>query len=132
MTVFVDTSALLAVLDAKEQNHVHAGITWERLITNDEELVCTNYVLVEAFALVQSRLGMEAARTLHEDIVPALRVEWLDAQDHDAGVKAMLIADRRQLSLVDCSSFETMRRLGISTAFTFDRHFAEQGFVCIP
>jgi predicted nucleic acid-binding protein len=75
---------------------------------------------------------MEAARTLHEDIVPALGVEWLDAQDHDAGVKAMLIADRRQLSLVDCSSFETMRRLGISTAFTFDRHFAEQGFVCIP
>jgi len=39
-----------------------------------------------------------------------------------------LTAARRQLSLVDCISFEVMRRRGIKTAFTFDDHFAEQGF----
>jgi len=33
---------------------------------------------------------------------------------------------------VDCISFEVMRGLGITTAFTFDRHFAEMGFEVLP
>jgi predicted nucleic acid-binding protein len=36
------------------------------------------------------------------------------------------------LSLVDCTSFQVMRQLGIDTAFAFDEHFAEQHFTCIP
>lgn len=44
----------------------------------------------------------------------------------------VLTANRRQLSLVDCSAFETMRRLDIETVFTFDEHFREQGFNVIP
>jgi predicted nucleic acid-binding protein len=34
----------------------------------------------------------------------------------------------RDLSLVDCVSFEIMRDLGIATTFSFDDHFAQQGF----
>jgi predicted nucleic acid-binding protein len=44
----------------------------------------------------------------------------------------MLAAVRKKLSLVDCVSFETMRVLKVTTAFTFDRHFKEQGFICLP
>ena len=49
-------------------------------------------------------------------------------------VKALKIIalSRRKLSLVDCISFEIMRNSGIKTIFTFDSHFAEQGFHCIP
>ena len=39
---------------------------------------------------------------------------------------------RRQLSLVDCISFDVMHRHGIRWAFAFDSHFKEQGFVCPP
>ena len=39
---------------------------------------------------------------------------------------------RRQLSLVDCASFDIMRRLGLRDVFAFDPHFAEQGFRCLP
>jgi predicted nucleic acid-binding protein len=41
-------------------------------------------------------------------------------------------ANRRQLSLVDYTGFETMRHLGIEKVFTFDEHFREQGFELIP
>jgi len=132
MSVFVDTSALLAVLDAHEQNHLAAKAQWVALISRDEELVCTNYILVETFALTQNRLGMDAVRTLQEAVVPLLRIEWIGMHSHAHSVAALLTADRRQLSLVDCASFEAMRRLGIMTAFTFDRHFAEQGFQIMP
>lgn len=56
----------------------------------------------------------------------------LDAAIHDAAVSALLVASRRQLSLVDCVSFETMRRLAIQNTFALDPHFAEQGFTLIP
>ncbi len=36
------------------------------------------------------------------------------------------------LSLVDCCSFESMRRRGIRTAFAYDAHFAQQGFELLP
>jgi predicted nucleic acid-binding protein len=46
--------------------------------------------------------------------------------------RAFIAADRRGLSLVDLSSFETMRRLGIRSVFTFDRHFRQYGFEILP
>ena len=49
MTVFVDTSALFAVLDADDRYHARARELWEQLIATAEELVCTNYVLIETF-----------------------------------------------------------------------------------
>jgi uncharacterized protein len=84
--------------------------------------------LVEAFALVQHRLGLEAVRTLQEDLLPLVRVHWVSEADHRAGVTALLTANRRQLSLVDCVSFLVMRQLTLKTAFAFDRDFNEQGF----
>lgn len=83
---------------------------------------------METFALVQHRLGMEAVRSLEEDILPLVRVYWVNEADHRAGVTALLTAGRRQLSLVDCISFVIMRQLNLKTAFTFDRDFQAQGF----
>ena len=70
MSVFLDTSALLAVLDADDLHHAKAREVWADRIGRAENLVCTNYVLVETIALVQHRLGMEAVRSLVEDILP--------------------------------------------------------------
>jgi len=132
MSIFVDTSALYAILDADDENHTRAKLLWRDLVTQEARLVCSNYVLVETFALVQHRLGIEAVRTLQDDILPVLHVEWVDELTHRVGVTAVLSAARRRLSLVDCISFEVMRLRGMKTAFTFDPHFGEQGFECIP
>lgn len=70
MTVFLDTSAVLAVLDADDQFHAPARDVWNDLVERAETMVCTSYVLVETFALVQSRLGMDAVRVLVDDILP--------------------------------------------------------------
>ena len=128
MSVFVDTSALLAVLDADDREHVRARRAWERLVAGGESLLSSSYVLVETSALAQRRLGMDAVRALHEDVCPILAIEWVDEAVHRAGVEAMLAQGRRRLSLVDCVSFEVMRRSGVVRAFCFDPHFTEAGF----
>ena len=132
MKVFVDTSALLAILDADDRGHQRTAQAWKDLLADERDLVTSSYVLVEAFALVQSRLGVDATRALDQDLLPAVSVIWLEPEAHRAAVGALLTAGRRQLSLVDCASFEVMRRHGITTALTLDSHFAEQGFEVLP
>jgi len=131
MNCFVDTSALYAVLDRDDDNHTRARGAWGELLGENAALVTTNYVLVESFALVQHRLGLGAVRTLHDDVCPVLRVEWVDGAAHQAGVSGLLSANRRDLSLVDCVSFHMMRRMGVKDVFAFDKHFVEQGFTCV-
>lgn len=128
MSVFIDTSALLAILDADDEHHKKAKDIWIRLISEEETIICSNYVLVETFALVQNRLGLKAIRTLQEDILPMITVEWVDETIHQAGVAGVLTAMRKKLSLVDCISFDIMRKLGIKKVFVYDPHFKEQGF----
>jgi predicted nucleic acid-binding protein len=71
-------------------------------------------------------------RTLHEDIVPLLEVEFCDEEAHRAAMEAVLAAARRKLSLVDCLSFLMIRRRAVRHVFCFDAHFAEQGFDTTP
>lgn len=131
MTAFIDTSAFFAILDGDDHNHAAAGRIWKTLLEQSTVLVCSNYILIECFALLQRRLGLEAARVFQSDVVGVLQVRWVDEELHAAGVAALLTAGRRQLSLVDCVSFELMRRLGLTTAFAFDQDFADQGFSCL-
>ena len=132
MSTFIDTSALLAVLDADDAHHARAARVWADLVGSSEDLVATTYVLVETCALAQSRLGLGATQLLNDDVVPVLRVTWVDETLHRTAMAALLTAHRRDLSLVDCVSFEVMRRLGVERAFAFDRHFRQQGFGLLP
>lgn len=128
MIIFVDTSAILALINERDRDHESAQIAWEGFSQLGEILVSNNYVLVESLALLQNRLCMDAVALFQTDIVPCLQVEWVDAEQHTNAVNNVISANRRNLSLVDCASFETMRRLGIRVVFAFDPHFAEQGF----
>lgn len=132
MTVFVDTSALIALLDASEAKHPACAREWKRLLAKDAQLITTSYVIVETCAVAQRRLGMDAVRSLTTDFLPLLAVDWIDEPVHAAGHAAMLTANRKDLSLVDCASFEIMRRRDVATAFALDRDFADQGFSVVP
>jgi predicted nucleic acid-binding protein len=132
MITFVDTSALYAVLDADDAYHQPARQSWIELLNEDADLFCSNYVILETVALVQSRLGIEAVRLFQEAVLPVIRIEWVNETIHQAGVAALLTAGRRDLSLVDCVSFNVMRRSRTRRVFAFDKHFVEQGFDVIP
>lgn len=130
--IFVDTSALYAVLDRDDHNHRAARDQWTDLLSGKDTLLVTNYILVESAALVQHRLGMEALRSLCDDVFPVLEVHWITESDHTHALHATLSANQRRLSLVDCSSFHVMRKRGVRTAFTFDPHFRAQEFAVFP
>lgn len=126
--VFVDTSGLYAFLDADDRYHNRAAQMWDRLHREYRALTSHNYVIVETVALVQRRLGPAAVQALARDVVPLLDVAWVDEGLHAAALTALLASERRDISLVDRTSFEFMRQRGIRDALTFDKHFVDQGF----
>ncbi|MCJ7612195.1 MAG: PIN domain-containing protein [Candidatus Aminicenantes bacterium] len=132
MKTFIDTSALYALLDRDDDNHKTAKAAWTKILRAENILVTSNYVLIETFALLQNRLGVVAVRAFQEDIVPILNIEFINPEVHQSGTAALLAASKRNLSLVDCISFEIMRALGIKTVFAFDAHFKDVGFQAIP
>ena len=100
---FVDTSAIFAILDADDQHHAVAKAAWIELLQSENVLLTSNYILVEACALLQNRLGLAAVRTFNDDIVPLMDVRWIDAAVHKAAESAHRSLARRNLSLVDCT-----------------------------
>ena len=129
--VFVDTSALYALVDGNDDCHAAAASVWHRLLAGVEEgtaVGVTHYgVVVESTALVQRRLGTAATVKLH-DLLAALSIEWVDESLHTRAVAAMLAARHRRVSLVDWTSFESMRARGIDYALAFDSDFDDRGF----
>ena len=132
MNIFIDTPAFLAVLNANDRFHQPARNAWSDIITSGSALFTSNYVILETTALLQHRFGIEALRLFEGELLPVVEIAWVDEAIHKQGMSALLAANRRDLSLVDCTSFEMMRQRGLDRAFTFDPHFNEQGFEVIP
>lgn len=125
MRVFVDTSALYAVLAEDDVHHAEAARSFAWLLRHGE-LVTHNYVHLEAEHLVRRRLGPVAASTLIDRLLPGLTTIWVDEGIHRAAIEGRRAGGRA--SLVDHVSFVVMRAAGLTTALAFDRDFEDQGF----
>ena len=55
-TTFVDTAALIAVLNRNDQFHNLADLQWKKLLHSKQNLMTTNYIMVETISLIQNRL----------------------------------------------------------------------------
>ncbi len=126
MKVFVDTSALLAILDGDDPNHESATGMLKAALQEGEAFT-HNYVHGEAEQLVRRRLGSAPAARLFDEVLPAIETHWVDEETHGEAVTA-LIGKGRASSLVDQVSFAVMRKLGSKTAIAFDADFNRAGY----
>ncbi len=126
--VFVDTSAVLALMNPKDEQHVSARRAFEILGAQRADLLTTSLVLVETYALLGRRLGLAAVRAFRADLAPLCETAWVDEPTFESGLDLLLARKKRDLSLVDAVSFLVMRQRGLDQAFAFDPHFEEEGF----
>ena len=128
-TVFVDTSAFLAALDTGDKYHSEAEKRWFALSKSPSELWTTDYVRLESWSLIQRRLGAEAVMSFQDDWLPLCKIHEVGRDGFERAAAQWRIAHRRNLSLVDLTSFDAMRQLAIRTALAFDQHFQEMGYL---
>jgi predicted nucleic acid-binding protein len=125
--IFIDTGAFLALHRESDQHHAEAVRFWPTL---DPPLVTSNHVLDE-FATRMGRLAgfrLAADSVTHICSSPTIDVLQSTRDDEIAAILWMRKYADQAISFTDCVSFALMRRHGIRTAFTFDRHFRMAGF----
>ena len=128
MNVFADTSGLFALLVQNDHMHIRAGANFAYFAAHHAQILTSSFVLVETTALLQRRIGLAPVHDFQSKILPLLEVTWVDSQWYGKAVQRLLAKAQRNISLVDCLSFEIMEARDISVAFAFDRHFEENGF----
>jgi predicted nucleic acid-binding protein len=133
MTTFVDSSAFYALIDEGDPMHERALAWLDDVATSQPEQLRTHsYVVTEAIALINARLGTAAVRMLIDDVLPACEVRFVDEDLHQRATIAYLASLNRRVSFVDRTSFELMRTERIDRAFAFDPDFRDEGFETVP
>lgn len=126
--IFADTSGFIALMDADDVFHPLAAKAWQGYLEQQCVISTSDYVRLETWALIQRRLGAQAALDFADLILPACSILHIEENAFSASVNEWRLARRRNLSLVDVTSFHLMRDRQIMEAFSFDKHFAEEGF----
>lgn len=126
--IYIDTSAFYALMDRADLYHESAKALWPSLLEDPIRLFTSSYVVSETMALIQHRLGFEAADLWYKDILGVLSICWVDRATHRRAYELWLGLGRRQCSLVECASYVVMHQNQIEKAFSFKRNFADQGF----
>lgn len=121
--VLWDSSAILALLDADDADHERAAATARRIASERSPSFITNYIEVEAHALLLRKLGRTLAREwLLTGSLPVIRAL---PEEEDRAREIVARHSDKDWSLCDAISFAVLDMRGMRRAFTFDRHFLQ-------
>jgi predicted nucleic acid-binding protein len=137
LLIFVDSSALKASYDTKDDYHARADELMRKIEARETEItgfVTTDYVLDEAVTLTRFAHSHAKAVELASAAMASkfMRVVYSDEGLFPDAVQIFKSHPDKEWSLTDCLSFAAMRKQEIKTAFTFDAHFKQAGFAIIP
>jgi predicted nucleic acid-binding protein len=131
MRAAVDTGALLALANPRDQYHEAAVRIARSLVGKGATLVGTTLVLAELHGHLLRWRPPEAAREVLRAVTLDRAYSWRDATADlvDAAINDWMarFADQR-FSLTDAVTFELMRRERLRDAFAFDDHFRVAGY----
>jgi predicted nucleic acid-binding protein len=128
--VFVDTSALIALLDRADPRHEAARSTFLGLA--DRDLVTHGYVVAETLAVARRRFGVDGVITLLDDLFPIINVLPVEPAIHASAQSRYRASLPSGTSFVDQASFGVMAQGSIETAFALDADFSAAGISVIP
>lgn len=133
-SVFVDTSAFVALRNASEAEHERARAALTDLIEGGATLFTSNYVFAETYTALLVRVGRTEAiewgrRFRAGEAIELVRVE----REVEEGAWEILERhDDKHWSYVDATSFALIERDGGGEAFAFDTHFTQRGLHVLP
>lgn len=135
-SLFVDTSGWAHLVDRHEALHQTVHTIYEDALSNQRQLVTTNYVLAELVPWLASRKWIPRPQVLAFvaalRVVPQVELIHIDAITDDEAWKLLQARQDKEWSLVDANSFVLMWRHGMMEALTTDQHFPQAGFTRLP
>jgi uncharacterized protein len=132
VNVFVDTSAIVALLWSSDAKHGSAVTVWKRLLAIRARLYTSELVVAESVALARARAGFDVALQVWSSLLgEPFELVWVDAALLSQARRIFEKYSDHELSLCDCTSAAIMRARRISQAFAYDRDFETLGFTLL-
>jgi len=128
--VFVDSSALLALLDRADPRHPEVRDAFAEL--SDAELVTHGYVIAEALAVARRRFGVDGAVALLDDVLPIVDIVPVEPALHRRVQARYRESLPSGISFVDRISFAVIERDALDAVFATDADFRVAGVPLIP
>jgi predicted nucleic acid-binding protein len=126
--VFLDTVGLLALWDEHDKWHAPAASAYRNLREGKAFLITTSFVLLECANAAAKRPYRLSVIDLQQFLEASGGLIFPTDEDWRAAWQAYQRGEAGQAGIVDQISFIVMRRLGLTQAFTNDRHFQAAGF----
>jgi predicted nucleic acid-binding protein len=128
-SALIDSSAFYALADPTDAHNVAAKEIAPRLHRERWQLFTTNFIRAEAHALILNRLSHRAADRFLQELQesPSATIIRITEADEEAALELIARYQDKDFSLTDAISFVVMERLGIPSAFAFDRNFTQYG-----
>lgn len=127
-SVFVDSVGLLALWNSSDQWHGAATNAFAKINDDRTTLLTTAFVLLECGNAASRTPFRSDAYHAQEQFEVAETLIWPAETDWQQAWAAYQRGEADSAGIVDHVPFVVMRRLGISKAFTNDRHFRAAGF----
>ena len=131
---FLDTSYIIALETADDQNHAAALQHWQNLKKAALELVTTSYIFDEIVTFFNSRNRHTKAVEIGNRLLgsPSVKLIHVDEALFFQGWQFFRQYEDKSYSLTDSISFLVMEQNKLKTALTFDRYFVQAGFEKLP
>lgn len=134
METFIDTSAHIALINKKDQNHQRARDYYFENLSSGLKLISTNFVICETLNFLRSRISLQTATKFRNSVYSSniLEITYVSRDIEEEAFNIFKKYTDKDFSFTDCTSFATMKHLNLNAAFTFDKHFRQIGFEILP
>lgn len=135
--IFVDTSAFLALVNEKDQNH-NAAVGFLEDVKNGKarirKIMTSDYIIDETLTRIRYAVGHREAVEWGKDILASKVVEKSEVgkEIFELAWEIFETYEDKKLSFTDCTSFALMKKRSIEKAFSFDEDFERMGFRLFP
>lgn len=133
-TVFVDTSAFVALNDSRDKHH-DAAMTWLRSFKG--RFVTSSDVIDETITRLRYDGGLKQAQRFRQQLEALeqrqrLSIVWRDRELHSAACEALDRFPDVALSFTDAVTVAVVVKRRCDAVFGFDQDFAAVGLVLVP
>lgn len=135
ISIFVDSSAWIALFSARDQHHAESDLLFRRVVAGGVPLLTTILILAEIHRLLLYRAGIEAAAAALDRIQASslVTIVFPSAQAHRVALAWLARLPHEPISYTDAMSFTIMASRRCRSAISFDRDFEAAGFkLCQP
>jgi len=129
-SIFIDTSALIAIMNKKDQYHARAIDIFTATAKGKNSIIITSHVFAETITRIERKVSVKQAILAGKMLLNNNGIKIIIPQEDiiDSAWNIFQKYQDQEFSFVECISFAVMKEMRITKAFAFDKHFKIVGF----